>query len=164
MNCAYKHCTITCNVKHVAYINKINFEVLLTPWLKPSLWRLLSLKLSEISCFLHHPKAHFVFIGDDKSEALFNVPFDVELLDNHPIPKLETNPLSTVWNCMLNIYAATVHIWRSFPQFVGWTHAWPLWNGTHVMWKKIYVCFKMHMFLRCGAFLNFGYWRKTLWQ
>jgi len=93
MNCAYKHCTITRNVKQVVYVIKIIFEVLITPWLKPSLRRLLSLKFSEISCFLHHPKAQFVFIGDDKSEALFNVPFDVELLDNHPIPKLKANPL-----------------------------------------------------------------------
>jgi hypothetical protein len=37
-----------------------------------------------------------VFIGDDKSEAIFNVSYDVELLDNHPIPKLKANPFSTV--------------------------------------------------------------------
>jgi len=65
---------------------------------------------------------------------------------------------------MLNVFAATVHIWRSFPQFVSWAQAWPLWHGTHVMWKKIYVWFKVRMFLRYGTFLNFGYWWKTLRQ
>jgi len=92
MNCTSKHYTITCNVKQVVYVIKINFEALLTPWLKPSLRRFLPLKFSEISCFLRHPKAYFVFIGDDKSEALFNVSFDMEFLDNHPIPKLKLTP------------------------------------------------------------------------
>jgi len=75
---------------------------------------------------LHHSKAQFLFIGDDKFEALFDVPFDVELLENYPVPKLKVNLLSTVWDCMLNILAATVHIWRLFPQFVSWERAWPL--------------------------------------
>jgi hypothetical protein len=85
----------TCNVKQVFYVIKINFEVLLTSWCKALLENVLSLKFSEMSCFLYHPKAHFVFIRD-KFEALFNVPFDVELLENHPIPKLNANLLSTV--------------------------------------------------------------------
>jgi hypothetical protein len=40
--------------------------------------------------------------------------YDEELLAPCPTPKLEDHPLSTVCSCLFKIFAATVHIWRSF--------------------------------------------------
>jgi hypothetical protein len=37
-----------------------------------------------------------------------------ELLAPHPTPKLEGNPLSAVCDCLFNVFAATLHIWRPF--------------------------------------------------
>ena len=166
MNCTHKHCTFTCNIKQVVYVIKINFEVLITPWCKALLEMVIVAEIFRNFLLSVSSEGTLLFIQDYKSSAIFNVPFDVELLESHPIPKLKFNFLSTVWDCMLNIFAATVHIWRSFPQFVSWERAWPLWHGTHAMWKKNYVEFKVRMFLRCvvlcGTFFDFGYWRKTL--
>jgi hypothetical protein len=38
-----------------------------------------------------------------------------ELLAQRPTPKLEDYPLSAVRDCLFNIFAATLHIWRPFP-------------------------------------------------
>jgi len=35
-----------------------------------------------------------------------------ELLASQPTPKLEDHPLSAVRDCLFNIFAATIHIWR----------------------------------------------------
>jgi hypothetical protein len=40
-----------------------------------------------------------------------------ELLAPRPTPKLEDHPLSAVSDCLFNIFAATLHIWRPFPPF-----------------------------------------------
>jgi hypothetical protein len=37
-----------------------------------------------------------------------------ELLAPRPTPKLEDHPLSAVRDCLLNVFAATLHIWRLF--------------------------------------------------
>jgi hypothetical protein len=38
-----------------------------------------------------------------------------ELLAPHPTPKLKDHPLSVVRDCLFNIFAATLHIWRPSP-------------------------------------------------
>jgi hypothetical protein len=40
--------------------------------------------------------------------------YSEELLAPLPTPKLEHHPLSAVLHCLLNIFAATLHIWRPF--------------------------------------------------
>jgi hypothetical protein len=37
-----------------------------------------------------------------------------ELLAPRPTPKLEGHPLSAVRDCLINVFAATLHIWRPF--------------------------------------------------
>jgi hypothetical protein len=37
-----------------------------------------------------------------------------ELLAPRPTPKLENHPLSAVRNCLFNVFAATLHIWKPF--------------------------------------------------
>jgi len=39
-----------------------------------------------------------------------------ELLAPRPTPNVEDYPLSTVRDCLFNIFAATLHIWRPYPQ------------------------------------------------
>jgi hypothetical protein len=46
-----------------------------------------------------------------------------ELLAPRPTPKLEDHPLSTVRDCLFNIFAATLHIWRPFPPSETWGRA-----------------------------------------
>jgi hypothetical protein len=36
------------------------------------------------------------------------------ILAPRPTPKLEDHPLSFVWDCLFNIFAATLHSWRPF--------------------------------------------------
>jgi hypothetical protein len=38
-----------------------------------------------------------------------------KLLAPRPTPKLEDHPLSAVHDCLFNIFAATLHIWRASP-------------------------------------------------
>jgi len=37
------------------------------------------------------------------------------LLAPYPNPKLEDHPLLAVHECLFNIFATTLHIWRPFP-------------------------------------------------
>jgi hypothetical protein len=41
-----------------------------------------------------------------------------ELLAPRPTPKLEDHLLSAVHDCLFNIFAATLHIWRLFPPYL----------------------------------------------
>jgi hypothetical protein len=41
--------------------------------------------------------------------------FYSELLAQRPTPKLEGHPLSAVRDCLFNIFAATLHIWKPSP-------------------------------------------------
>jgi hypothetical protein len=58
-----------------------------------------------------------------------------ELLAPRPTPKLEDHPLSAVRDCLLNIFAATLHIWRPFPPSATWGRAMPWWQATHLLSK-----------------------------
>ena len=46
-----------------------------------------------------------------------------------PIPKLEDHPLSAVRDCLFNIFAATLHIWRPSRTSAIWRRAKSLWQG-----------------------------------
>jgi hypothetical protein len=39
------------------------------------------------------------------------------LLAPHPTPKLQDHPLSAVSDCLFNIFAVTLHIWRPSPLY-----------------------------------------------
>jgi len=58
--------------------------------------------------------------------------YGVGLLALPPTPKLEGHPLSVVHNCLFNILAATLHIWRPSPSTTTCGHAMPWWQGTHL--------------------------------
>jgi hypothetical protein len=49
--------------------------------------------------------------------------FTVGVVSPHPTPKLEGHPLSAVRDCLFNIFAATLHIWRPSPLFLGQKHS-----------------------------------------
>jgi hypothetical protein len=51
-----------------------------------------------------------------------------------PTPKLEDHPLSALRDCLFNIFAATLHIWRPSPASATWGRAMPWWQGTHLTW------------------------------
>jgi hypothetical protein len=50
---------------------------------------------------------------------------------------LEGHPLSAVRDCLFNILAATLHIWRPSPPSATWGRAMPWWQGTHVTWQQV---------------------------
>jgi hypothetical protein len=56
------------------------------------------------------------------------------VLAPRPTPKLEDHPLSAVRDCLFNIFAATLHIWRPSPPSATWGRAMPWWQGTHLTW------------------------------
>jgi hypothetical protein len=58
-----------------------------------------------------------------------------ELLAPRPTPKLEDHSLSAVRDCLFNIFAATLHIWRPSPPSATWGRAMPWWQGTHLTWE-----------------------------
>jgi hypothetical protein len=41
--------------------------------------------------------------------------YSEELLAHYPIPKLKDEPLSTLSDCLFNIFTATLHTWRPSP-------------------------------------------------
>jgi hypothetical protein len=51
-----------------------------------------------------------------------------------PRPTLEDHPLLAVRDCLFNIFAATLHIWRPSPPSATWGRAMPWWQGTHLTW------------------------------
>jgi hypothetical protein len=55
-----------------------------------------------------------------------------EFLAPRPTPKLEGHPWSAVRDCLFNIFAATLHIWRPSPPSATWGRAMPWWQGTHL--------------------------------
>jgi hypothetical protein len=57
-----------------------------------------------------------------------------EWLAPRPTPKLEDHTLSAVRDCLFNIFAATLHIWRPLPPSATWGRAMPWWQGTHLPW------------------------------
>jgi hypothetical protein len=63
-----------------------------------------------------------------------------------PNPQLEDHPVSAVRDCLFNILAATLHIWRPSPPSSNWGRAMSWWQGTHLTKyysEKNYVICKM---------------------
>jgi hypothetical protein len=58
-----------------------------------------------------------------------------ELLAQLPTPKLEDHPFSSLRNCLFNILAATLHIWRPSPPSATWGRAMARWQETCLTWK-----------------------------
>jgi hypothetical protein len=59
-----------------------------------------------------------------------------ELLAPRPTPELEDHSLSAARDCLFNIFAATLHIWRASPPSATWGRAMPWRQGTHVIWRQ----------------------------
>jgi hypothetical protein len=59
--------------------------------------------------------------------------FYVEELLAQP-PSCRTTPCRPVRDCLFNIFAATLHIWRPSPPSTTWGRAMPWWQGTHLTW------------------------------
>jgi hypothetical protein len=57
------------------------------------------------------------------------------LLVPRSTPKLEEHPLSAVRDCLFNIFAATLHIWRPSPPSATWGRAVPWWQEAHLTVK-----------------------------
>jgi hypothetical protein len=51
-----------------------------------------------------------------------------------PTPRLEDHPISAVRDCLFNIFAATLHIWRPSPLSATRGRAMPWWQWTHLTW------------------------------
>jgi hypothetical protein len=84
-----------------------------------------------------------------------------ELLAPRPTPKLKDHPLSAVRECLFNIFAATLHIWRPFPPSATWVISMPWWQGIHLTWtwwstvvNFFYLVRKFLLSLRCFLFLT----------
>jgi hypothetical protein len=58
-----------------------------------------------------------------------------ELLAPCSTSKLEDYPLSAIHNCLFNIFAASIHIWRPSPPSAAWGRFMPWWQGTHLTWR-----------------------------
>jgi hypothetical protein len=56
---------------------------------------------------------------------------------SRPTTKLEDHPVSAVRDCLFNIFAATLYIWRPFPASATGGRAMSLWQGTHLTWKRL---------------------------
>jgi hypothetical protein len=52
-----------------------------------------------------------------------------ELIAPRPTTKLEDHPLSTVRDCLFNIFAASLQTWRASPPSATWRRAMPWWQG-----------------------------------
>jgi hypothetical protein len=61
------------------------------------------------------------------------------LLAPPPTLKLEDHPLSVARNCLLDIFAATLHTWRPSPPSATWGRAMPWWEGTQLTRPKIHL-------------------------
>jgi hypothetical protein len=55
-----------------------------------------------------------------------------ELLAPHQTLNLEAHPLSAVRDCLFNIFAATLHMWRPSSPSATWGRAMPCWRGSHL--------------------------------
>jgi hypothetical protein len=55
-----------------------------------------------------------------------------KLLAPRPTPKLDGHPFSAVRDCLVNIFAATLHIWRPSPPSATWGRTMLWWQGTHL--------------------------------
>jgi hypothetical protein len=86
---------------------------------------------SPIACrytYLLMYGAKFFLLVNFRNKIIF---YGEELLAPRPTLKLEDHPLSAVHDCLFNIFAATLHIWRPFPPSATWGRAMPWWHGNH---------------------------------
>jgi hypothetical protein len=90
--------------------------------------------LTTFQCFCHAKRAVLVwgFLWRFITNERF---YSGGLLAPCPTPKLKGHPLSTICDCLFNIFAATLHIWRPSPPSATWGRAKPWWQGTHLTWK-----------------------------
>jgi hypothetical protein len=85
------------------------------------------------------PKPFVIF----RNRQLF---FFDELLASRPAPKLKEKPLSYARDCLFNIFAATIHIWRPSPPSATRRHHTVV-TGAHT------TCTAPHVFF-CRSFSN----------
>jgi hypothetical protein len=98
--------------------------------LHPSLVQILSLG----PCTLQHTKC-----------------FTVGVVSPHPTPKVKGHPLSAVRDYLLNIFAATLQIWRPCLSTT-WIHAMPCWLGTHLTRSRHSLCHSISDEVKFNAF------------
>jgi hypothetical protein len=73
-----------------------------------------------------------------KSEDLCDVSLQVyfygnELITPSPTPQPVDCPLPAVRDCLFNIFAAALHIWRPSPPSATWGRPMPWWEETHLI-------------------------------
>jgi hypothetical protein len=79
-----------------------------------------SLNLSDGKRFIAHSPGFKLTNRNVSPRLLVNfrnklIFYGEELLAPRPTPKLVDNPLSAVPECLFNIFAATLHIWKPSP-------------------------------------------------
>jgi hypothetical protein len=74
-----------------------------------------------------HPGLRLLVVFHNK-----HIFYGEEMLAPRPTPKLQDHPLSAVCDCLFNIFAATLHIWRPSPPSATCGCAMPWWQGTHL--------------------------------
>jgi len=80
--------------------------------------------------------------------------YRVGLLAPRPTPKSEDHPLFAARDCLLNIFAATLHIWRPSPPSTIWGRAMKWWQWAHLTWI-------MYLYDSCNVIKYiFRYWHR----
>jgi hypothetical protein len=72
------------------------------------------------------------FLGKFRKKLIL---YGDELWAPQPIPKMEDHSLSSVRDCLFNIFAATLQTWRPSPPSATRGRAMPWWQGTHLAWN-----------------------------
>jgi hypothetical protein len=73
-----------------------------------------------------------------------------ELLAPRPTPKLKDHPLSAVRDCLFNIFAVTLHIWRPSPPSSTWRHGMQWWQGTRLTLNNNYSYSYLFIYLHAN--------------
>jgi hypothetical protein len=68
-----------------------------------------------ITMFIKEPASPRPCVTFHKRLFFFFFFYNEELLAPYPNPKLEDHPLLAVHECLFNIFATTLYIWRPFP-------------------------------------------------
>jgi hypothetical protein len=69
------------------------------------------------------------------------------LLAPLPTLKLEGHPMSAVRDCLFNISAAALHVWRPAAVSATWGRAMPWWQDTRLSWGNITAISSKHIYL-----------------